>query len=141
MPVEVLRVRLASPPAEAHPVATAPASPGQFASESVAFGPANGEKDPATVPCLIAMPDEFAAPVTENVVGCAHLVGALPAGVVQVILNLDAGVGAGRAMPLKMVAQLLAVPAMLNVSVPAMVPRTAMPVVATHGLAVLPRAA
>ena len=87
------------------------------------------------------MPDEFAAPVTENVVGCAHLVGALPAGVVQVILNLDAGVGAGRAMPLKMVAQLLAVPAMLNVSVPAMVPRTAMPVVATHGLAVLPRAA
>ena len=63
-----------------------------------------------------------------------------PAGVVQVILNFP-GVGAGRAVPLKMVAQLLADPGMLNVSVPAMLPSAMVPAVVTHGLPVLPREA
>ena len=127
LPVEVLKVRLAKPPVEAHPVATAPVAPGQFASERVAFGLANGVKEPATVPFFTVMLLKAAEPVTENADGCVHLVGLLPAGVVQVILNFPTG--AGSATPLKMVAQLLALPAMLNVSFPAMLPRAAIPVV------------
>jgi hypothetical protein len=45
VPVEVLKVRLASPPNDAHPVATAPPAPGQFASDRVAFGFGRGAKD------------------------------------------------------------------------------------------------
>ncbi|MGO9341262.1 MAG: hypothetical protein ACLP6E_01895 [Acidimicrobiales bacterium] len=87
------------------------------------------------------MPDEFAAPVTLNAVGCFQFVGLYPAGVVQVILNLEAAAGAGSITPLKIVAQLLALPGMLKVSDPEMTPRATMPVVVTHELAVFPRVA
>ena len=139
MPVDVPSVRLASPVDDAHPVATAPVAPGQFASEKVAVGFASGAKDCATVPFFTVISAKVAAPVTLNADGCVHLVGLLPAGVVQAILNLP--VGAGSVTPLNMVAQLLALPAMLNVSFPLMLPRTTMPVLAMHGLPVLPSSA
>lgn len=139
VPVEVARVRLASPPVDAHPVATVPLAPGQFASERVAFGVANGEKEPATVPFFTVILVKAAAPVTENADAWVHLVGLLLTGEVQVILNFPTG--AGSAMPLKIVAQLFALPGMLNVSLPAMAPRTWRCVVVTHGFVVLPKAA
>src|SRR5580692_7201206 len=64
----------------------------------------------------------------------------MPPGEDQVILNLP-GVGAGRAVPLKIVAQSLADPAMLKVMVPAMLPSAITPVLVTHGLPVLPSTA
>ncbi len=75
LPVEVLRVRLASPVDDAHPVATAPPAPGQVASESVAFGAPNGVKEPATLPPFTTMSAKLAAPVTLNAGGCVQLVG------------------------------------------------------------------
>ncbi len=138
-PEEVLRVRLPSPVDDAHPVATAP---GQLASERVAFGAANGVNEPATAPFFTTMSARLAAPVTLKAGGLfVQLVGLKPAGVVQVILNLEPAAGAGSVTPLKMVAQLLAVPGMLNVSVPLMVPSATMPAVVTHELPVLPRVA
>ena len=139
--MEVLSVKLPSPLADAQPVATAPPSPGQVASERVAFGAANGVKEPDTVPRFTTMSAMFAAPVTLKVGAFVQLVGLEPAGVVQVILNLEAAAGAGSVTPLKMVAQLLALPGMLKVSVPAMAPRAGKPGVVTHGLAVFPSVA
>jgi hypothetical protein len=140
LPLEVLRVRLPSPVDDAHPVETAPLAPGQFASESVAFGAPNGVKEPATAPLFTTMSARLAAPVTKKVGAFVHLVGLPPAGVVQIILNLPP-VGAGSVTPLKMVAQLLALPGMLNLSFPAMDPMATKPAVPTHGLAVFPSAA
>jgi hypothetical protein len=141
-PLEVLSVRLDNPVDDAHPAATAPLDPGQVTSERVAFGEANGVKEPATLPFFTTMSDMFKAPVTLNAgLGtCVHGVGLWPAGDVQVIFNLP-GLGAGSATPLKMVAQLLADPEMLNVRLPAIVPSATKPPVVMHGLAVLPRTA
>ncbi|MGO9342910.1 MAG: hypothetical protein ACLP6E_10385 [Acidimicrobiales bacterium] len=97
-------------------------------------------KEPATVPLFTTMSARVAAPVTEKAGAFVHLVGLPPAGVVQVILNLPP-VGAGSVTPLKMVAQLLALPGMLNLSFPTMVPSAGKPGVVTHGLAVFPSVA
>ena len=113
VPAEVLRVRLASPPVDEHPVATAPLAPGQFVSERVAFTGGYGEYDPFTFPPLIVMSFRPAEPVTTNGGSCFQFVGLLPAGVLHKIWNLEltpTGVGSGA--PLKMVAQLLALPGM-----------------------------
>jgi hypothetical protein len=86
------------------------------------------------------MSARLAAPVTLKCGEFVHLVGLPPVGEVQVILNLPP-VGAGSVTPLKMVAQLLALPGMLNLSFPAIVPRAMEPAVVMHGLAVFPRVA
>ncbi len=109
--MDVLSVRLASPPAEEQPAGTAAA---QVLSESVAVGARYGVNERLAVPPVIEMLVPAAAPVTTNGAGCFHLVGSLPEGTVHLILNLGGAavvlVGVGRAAPLKMVAQLLAVP-------------------------------
>ena len=113
--MDVLSVRLPSPPADAQPAATAA---GQALSDSVAVGAAIGVKEPLAVPPVIEMLVDAAAPVTTKLAGCFHLVGALPEGVDQVILKIGGAavvlVGVGSAAPLKMVEQLLAVPGMWN---------------------------
>jgi len=140
-PDDVLKVRTCSPPVDAQPVATAPPSPGQLASERVAVGPANGEKDPVTVAPLMVMLFRPAEPVTPNGPGGIHVVGE-PAGVVQCNLNLEGGaMGAGSATPLKMVAQLLAVPGSLTSSLPTILPICGVPKPVRHGLVVLPNRA
>ncbi len=136
-PVDVPRVRLLNPVEDEHPAAMVV---GQPTSESTALGFANGAKDPVTVPFLMVILFIAAAPLKLKFEGCFQGVGVLPLGVVQVILNMDPATGAGSAEPLKMVAQLLA-PAKLKPSDPVIAPATAMPVVATHGLAELPRVA
>jgi hypothetical protein len=135
--VEVERVRLDSPVELLHPAVTAA---GQFASERVAFGAPNGVNEPATFAFLTTMFAMLAAPLTLNAGAWVHNVGFPPDGVVQIIFKLP-GAGAGRAEPLNIVAQLLADPAMLNLSVPEIVPRAMVPEVVIHGLAELPRAA
>lgn len=138
----MLRVRLASPLVDADPVATAPLAPGQFVSERVAFTGGYGEYDPVTFPPLIVMLFKPAEPVTTNGGSCFQMVGLLPGGVLQRIWNLElTPTGAGSAAPLKMVAQLFALPGMLNLSFPEIDPRATVPAVVTHGLAELPRVA
>jgi hypothetical protein len=142
VPVDVLSVRLLRPPADEQPAATAA---GQLLSESVAVGVAYGVNEPLAVPPVIEMLVNAAAPVTTKFAGCFHLVGVLPEGVVHLILNIGGAdvvlVGVGRAVPLKIVAQLLAVPGMWNFTCPAIAPMATKPPVVTHGLDVLPRMA
>jgi hypothetical protein len=138
----VLSVRLARPPAEEQPAAAAAA---QVLSERVAVGPTYGANESLAVPPFIVMLVIAAAPVTTKFAGCFHLVGALPEGTVHLILNLGGAavvlVGVGRAKPLKMVAQLLAVPGMWNLSCPPITPIAKNPPDVTQELAVLPRVA
>ena len=106
------------------------------------MGLANGAKEPVTVPFVMVILVMAAAPTKLKFEGCFQVVAVAPDGVVQVILNLDPVTGAGRADPLKMVAQLFA-PVMLKPSPPVTAPITG-PTLATegmHGLAELPRVA
>lgn len=54
-PLDVPSVRLAKPPVEAHPVATAPVAPGQLVAESCTFGTPKGLNEPATLPWVTLM--------------------------------------------------------------------------------------
>jgi hypothetical protein len=92
-------------------------------------------------PFVITICASVAAPVTLKPAGCVQLVGLLPAGVDQVNLNLPVAAGAGSTEPLKIVAQLFALPAMVNFSDPAIEPRAIVPALVIQGLAVLPRTA
>ncbi len=106
------------------------------------MGLANGAKEPVTVPLVMVILDMVAAPTKVKFEGCFQMVAVAPDGVVQVILNLDPVIGAGRADPLKTVAQLFA-PVILKPIPPVMAPITG-PTLATegmHGLVVLPRLA
>ena len=138
LPEDNPRLRLVSPEDEAHAVAIVA---GQPASDSTAFGVANGVKEPVTVPFLIVILVIPIAPLTEKFEGCFQMVFALPGGVVHCILSCDPAAGAGSDAPLKMVAQLLAEPAILNRSAPVITPDAAMPAVPMQGLAELPRVA
>ncbi len=93
------------------------------------------------MPFVMTMCARVAAPVTLKADGCFQLVGLLPAGAVHVNLNLSLAAGAGSTEPLKTVAHLFALPAMLNLSDPTIEPNAIVPALVTHGLAVLPSAA
>jgi hypothetical protein len=79
------------------------------------------------------------APVTMNGPGCVHIVG-VPAGVVQVSLNLLGGVGV-LAEPLKTVLHRLAPPVDMNLSFPLIFPSWGLPNDVTQGLVVVPTVA
>jgi hypothetical protein len=139
LPLDIPRVRLLNPEVDAHADAMVV---GQPTSLRTALGLANGAKEPVTVPLVMVILVMAAAPTKLKFEGCFQVVGVAPDGVVQVILNLEPVTGAGRADPLKMVAQLFA-PVILKPSPPVTAPITG-PMLAAegmHGLAVLPRVA
>jgi hypothetical protein len=135
--LDIPRVRLLNPEVDAHAEAMVV---GQPTSLRTALGFANGAKEPVTVPLVMVILLMAAAPTKLKFEGCFQVVGVLPAGVVQVILNLDPATGAGSADPLNTAAQLFA-PVKLKPRFPVIAPATAMPVVVMHGLAELPRVA